>query len=121
MVSVFHTIWAWVSIYLSGLTGLLLIGFFLANKTKNYFLNYLIKLSIVSILIQISAGLYLYGIGIDPGSFHLFYGVVILFTLTFMYIYKTDMNKKPELFWGLAILFLMGLAIRAFLTFGRGL
>jgi len=119
MVSIFHTIWAWVSIYLSGVTGIFLIGFFLANKPKNYFLNYLIKLSIVSILIQISAGLYLFGIGINPGSFHLFYGVVILFTLTFMYIYKTDMNKNPELFWGLAFLFLMGLAIRAFLTFGR--
>ena len=121
MVSVFHTTWAWVSIYLSGFTGLLLIGFFLANKPKNYFLDYLIKLSVISILIQISAGLYLYGIGIDPGSFHLFYGVVILFTLTFMYIYKVDINKKPELLWGLSILFIMGLAIRAYLTFGRGL
>ena len=121
MVSVFHSIWAWVSIYLTGFTGLFLIGFFLANKPKNYFLDYLIKLSILSILIQISAGLYLLGIGINPGSFHLFYGVVILFTLTFIYIYKSDMNKKPELFWGLAILFVMGLAIRALLTFGRGL
>ena len=121
MVSVFHSVWAWVSIYLTGFTGLLLIFFFLANKKKNYLIDYLIKLSVISILIQISAGLYLFGIGVDPGSFHLFYGVVILFTLIFVYIYRRDMNKKPELFWGLAVLFIMGLAIRAVLTFGRGL
>jgi hypothetical protein len=121
MVSVFHNIWAWVSIYLTGFTGLLLIGFFLANKKKNYLIDYLIKLSVISILIQISAGLYLFGIGVDPGSFHLFYGVVILFTLIFIYIYRYDMNKKPELFWGLAVLFIMGLGVRAVLTFGRGL
>ena len=121
MVSVFHSVWAWVSIYLTGFTGLLLIFFFLANKKKNYLIDYLIKLSVISILIQISAGLYLFGIGLDPGSFHLFYGVVILFTLIFVYIYRRDMDKKPELFWGLAVLFIMGLAIRALLTFGRGL
>ena len=121
MVSVFHSIWAWISIYLSGFTGLLLLYYFLANKQKNNITDYLVKLSIVSILIQISAGLYLFGIGVNPGSFHLFYGVVILFTLTFLYIYRDDMNKKPELFWGLAILFIMGLAIRAVLTFGRGI
>ena len=121
MVSVFHTTWAWISIYLSGFTGLLLLFYFLGNKQKNYFIDYLVKLSIISILIQISAGLYLFGTGVNPGSFHLFYGVVILFTLTFLYIYRDDMNKKPELFWGLAILFIMGLAIRAVLTFGRGM
>ena len=121
MVSVFHSTWAWVSIYLTGFTGFLLIGFFLANKPKNYLMDYLIKLSVISVLIQISAGLYLFGIGIEPGSFHLFYGVVILFTLIFIYIYRADMDKKPELFWGLAILFIMGLGIRAVLTFGRGM
>ncbi len=121
MVSVFHSTWAWVSIYLTGFTGLMLIGFFLANKPKNYLMDYLIKLSVISVLIQISAGLYLLGTGIEPGSFHLFYGVVILFTLIFIYIYRADMDKKPELFWGLAILFIMGLGIRAVLTFGRGL
>ena len=121
MVSVFHSTWAWISIYLSGFTGLLLLYYFLANKQKNNIIAYLVKLSIISILIQISAGLYLFGIGVNPGSFHLFYGVVILFTLTFLYIYRDDMNKKPELFWGLAILFIMGLAIRAVLTFGRGI
>ena len=83
MVSVFHSTWAWVSIYLTGFTGLMLIGFFLANKPKNNLIDYLIKLSVISVLIQISAGLYLFGIGIEPGSFHLFYGVVILFTLIF--------------------------------------
>ncbi|MEC7820763.1 MAG: hypothetical protein VYD26_05270 [Actinomycetota bacterium] len=121
MVSVFHSTWAWISIYLSGFTGLLLLYYFLANKQKNNITDYLVKLSIISILIQISAGLYLFGVGVNPGSFHLFYGVVILFTLTFLYIYRDDMNKKPELFWGLAILFIMGLAIRAVLTFGRGI
>ena len=121
MVSVFHSTWAWISIYLSGFTGLLLLYYFLANKQKNNIIDYLVKLSIISILIQISAGLYLFGVGVNPGSFHLFYGVVILFTLTFLYIYRDDMNKKPELFWGLAILFIMGLAIRAVLTFGRGI
>lgn len=121
MIAVFHSTWAWVSIYLSAVTGLLLLFYFLANKQKTSFVDYLIKLSIISILIQISAGIMLFGLGVNPGSFHLFYGVVILFTLTFFYIYRNEMNKKPELFWGLGILFVMGLAIRAVLTFGQGL
>jgi hypothetical protein len=121
MVSEFHNIWAWLSIYLSGFTGLLLITFFLMKKPKNNLSDYLIKLSIASVIVQIFAGLYLYGTGVNPGSFHLFYGIVILFTLVFIYIYRNDLNQQPELFWGLAMLFIMGLGIRAVLTFGRGL
>ena len=83
MVSEFHNIWAWLSIYLSGFTGLLLITFFLMKKPKNNLSDYLIKLSIASVIVQIFAGLYLYGTGVNPGSFHLFYGIVILFTLFF--------------------------------------
>ena len=45
--------------------------------------------------------------------------VVVLFTLTFLYVYRTEMNKNYLLYWGIALLFIMGLEIRAIMTLGR--
>ena len=56
----------------------------------------------------------LYSQGYRPGNdFHLFYGFVILFTFSFAYIYRTQMEKRPALAWGLLLLFVMGLGLRA--------
>ena len=55
---------------------------------------------------------------IDPGNQHVFYGVVIAFTLAFAYIYRGQFRKKPALYYGLLMLFLMGLGLRGIMTFG---
>tara|TARA_B100000902_G_scaffold4893_1_gene6271 strand:+ start:23368 stop:23739 length:372 start_codon:yes stop_codon:yes gene_type:complete len=120
MINNFHGVWAIISIWVAGISGVVLISIYIL-RTKKYekIGTYMINLSISTILIQTAGGLILYSQSIDPGSFHLFYGVVVLFTLTFLYVYRSEMNKNYYLYWGLALLFLMGLEIRAVMTLGR--
>ena len=70
----------------------------------------------VAVGIQVGAGLLLLGQGRNPGTFHTFYGVVILFTFSFAYIYRGQLARRPALGWGLTLLFVMGLGIRAITT-----
>jgi len=55
----------------------------------------------------------------NPGNQHVFYGVVISFTLGFSYIYRAQFRTRPALYFGLLLLFLMGLGIRGIMTFGQ--
>ncbi len=120
MINNFHGVWAIISIWTAGISGVVLIAIYISRSAKYEKIGtYLINLSISTILIQTAGGLILYSQKIDPGSFHLFYGVVVLFTLTFLYVYRYEMNKNYYLYWGLALLFLMGLEIRAIMTLGR--
>ena len=120
MINNFHGVWAIISIWTAGISGVVIIAIYISRSAKYEKIGtYLINLSISTILIQTAGGLILYSQKIDPGSFHLFYGVVVLFTLTFLYVYRSEMNKNYYLYWGLALLFLMGLEIRAIMTLGR--
>src|SRR5210317_46442 len=120
MINNFHGVWAIISIWTAGISGVVLTAIYISRSAKYEKIGtYLINLSISTILIQTAGGLILYSQKIDPGSFHLFYGVVVLFTLTFLYVYRSEMNKNYYLYWGLALLFLMGLEIRAIMTLGR--
>ncbi len=120
MINNFHGVWAIISIWTAGISGVVLIAIYISRSAKYEKIGtYLINLSISTILIQTAGGLILYSQKIDPGSFHLFYGVVVLFTLTFLYVYRSEMNKNYYLYWGLALLFFMGLEIRAIMTLGR--
>ena len=120
MINNVHGVWAIISIWTAGISGVVLIAIYISRSAKYEKIGtYLINLSISTILIQTAGGLILYSQKIDPGSFHLFYGVVVLFTLTFLYVYRSEMNKNYYLYWGLALLFLMGLEIRAIMTLGR--
>ncbi len=53
-----------------------------------------------------------------PGSQHIFYGVLVLFTFAFAYIYRATLRRRPALYIGLLLLFVMGLGIRGISTFG---
>jgi len=67
-------------------------------------------------------GLGLFGFAVeerDPGNQHLFYGVVLMFTFAFVYIYRSQFAKRPALAYGLVFLFSMGLGIRGIMTFGQ--
>lgn len=75
--------------------------------------------SVVVLLVQIVLGVILYSSGTDPGNQHVFYGVVIAVTFSFAYIYRSQFGKRPTLYYGLLMLFSMGLAIRGILTFGK--
>jgi hypothetical protein len=70
--------------------------------------------AITAMLIQIGAGVILYSNDLRPGnSFHVFYGVVIAVTLTLAYLYRSAMAKRPALTYGILLLFVMGLGLRA--------
>lgn len=74
----------------------------------------------VLLLGQVGMGLWVY-ITQDAewaGNQHVFYGIVILFTFSFAYIYRAQLAKRPALSYGLLALFLMGLGIRGIMNFG---
>lgn len=69
---------------------------------------------------QVGLGLIGFAVqGRDPGNQHLFYGVVLMITFAFVYIYRSQFAKRPALAYGLVFLFSMGLGIRGIMTFGQ--
>jgi hypothetical protein len=78
-----------------------------------------LRAAIAAMVVQVLAGVYLYQQDERPGSQHMFYGFVILFTLTFGYVYRWQLSKHAGLRWGLFLLFVMGLGIRGVMTFGE--
>lgn len=77
-----------------------------------------VALAFAALVLQIVVGVLLYSGGTDPGNQHVFYGVVIAVTMSFVYIYRSQFRKRPALYYGLVLLFSMGLAIRGIMTFG---
>lgn len=78
-----------------------------------------VGLGIVVMLAQVVLGVAMMSIEeIDPGNQHVFYGVVIAATFAFAYIYRAQFRKRPALYYGLLMLFTMGLGIRGIMTFG---
>lgn len=57
---------------------------------------------------------------IDSGDQHVFYGGLIAVTFSLAYVYRSQFRRRPALYYGLLLLFTMGLGIRAIVTVGRG-
>ena len=113
-----HTTWGWVAVGISGVVGLW--GVLMARRPevpRAYY--WAIGAAIVALLGQVVIGLILYSDGFNPGNQHIFYGVVIAVTFSFAYIYRAQFRKRPALYYGLLLLFSMGLGIRGILTFGN--
>jgi hypothetical protein len=80
---------------------------------------YGVGLATVALLVQVVAGVVLMrSSGIDPGDQHVFYGVLIAVSFSFAYIYRAQFRKRPAFYYGLLLLFAMGLAIRGMTTVG---
>ena len=78
-----------------------------------------VGVAITGMLAQVVLGVIAMSIeDLDPGNQHVFYGVVIAVTFTFVYIYRAQFRKRPALYYGLLLLFAMGLGIRGIMTFG---
>tara|TARA_B100001996_G_scaffold327709_1_gene274665 strand:- start:206 stop:577 length:372 start_codon:yes stop_codon:yes gene_type:complete len=120
MINSIHSYSGELSAWVCGISGLLFLIMHFKIKYRNEAIGmYLILSSVISLLANALIVAYLYSLNQDLGSFYLFYVAVVLFTLTFLYIYKDQMREKYFLYWGLALLYLMGLAIRAITTFGE--
>ena len=110
----FHQQWFYVAVISCGIVGLAGLGFAVAKRTPGRWFTYARAMAIGAILIQIGAGVLLYSRGLVPAnSFHMFYGVVIAITLTIAYLYRSTMARKPALTYGILLLFVMGLGLRA--------
>lgn len=114
-----HAFWGWVAIVLLGVVGIWGIVLSLRGRQPSKRFKVGAVVAIAAILLQVGMGLWSFAVdGVDPGNQHLFYGVVILFTLSFAYIYRMQFERRPALAYGLLLLFTMGLGIRGIMTFG---
>lgn len=116
--SAFHDYWGQIAAWISGIVGLW--GVLMANReTVPRVYYWAVGLAIVSMLGQVIQGVALMQLeDLDPGNQHVFYGVLIAVTFSFAYIYRTQFRKRPALYYGLLLLFTMGLGIRGIMTFG---
>lgn len=113
-----HTTFGYVAAGISGLVGLW--GVVMARREQIPRVFYWgVGLAIVALLVQIVVGVYLYSQGTNPGNQHVFYGVVVAVTFAFAYIYRAQFRKRPSLYYGLLLLFTMGLGVRGIMTFGN--
>ena len=119
MAASIHTWFAWVAIGVCGVSGLLALGYEIRKGAVDMLFRVAVGFSVVTMLIQVGLGLIAFGQDIEPGTIHMFYGFVVLLTLTFIYIYRIQFEKRPGLAWGLSLLFLMGVGIRGVMNFGQ--
>ncbi len=116
--SSFHTTWGYIAAGISGVVGLWGVAMFRREKPPRAFL-WAVGAAVVGLLVQIVTGVIVASGGVEPGNQHVFYGVVTGVTFAFAYIYRGQFRKRPTLYYGLLLLFAMGLAVRGIMTFGN--
>jgi CDP-diglyceride synthetase len=113
-VHTFHQYWFYVAIATTGAVGLWGLALALMKRTPPKAFEWARGVAFGVILAQVAAGVYMYSNDVKPGDpFHVFYGVVIVVTLTLAYVYRATMARKPALTYGVLLLFVMGLGLRA--------
>jgi hypothetical protein len=113
----FHSVWGYIAVAINGIVGIW--GVAMAKRPevpKSFY--YSVGIAIGALLLQIVLGVIVASGGVDPGNQHVFYGVVVAITFSFAYIYRAQFRKRPALYYGLLLLFTMGLGIRGIMTFG---
>jgi hypothetical protein len=114
----FHETWGYIAAGISGVVGLWGVMIRHRDRPPSVF-YYGVGLAIVALLVQVLIGVVLLRrSGIDPGDQHVFYGVLIAVTFSFAYVYRSQFRKSPAFYYGLLLLFAMGLAIRGMTTVG---
>lgn len=111
--SAFHQAWFYVATLSTGLVGLWGVALAVARRTPPAGYGWATGVAIAAMLLQVATGLWMYGQGREPGGLHLFYGVVIVFTLAIAYVYRTQLARRPAVSYGALLLFVMGLGLRA--------
>ncbi len=112
-----HSTWGYFAIVLNGIVGLWGISISRRPQIPKAF-YWGVGIAITALTCQVLLGAWLLSRGQAPGDQHTFYGVVIAVTFTFVYIYRTQFRRRPALYYGLLLLFTMGLGIRGIMTFG---
>ena len=117
-----HRSWAWVVIVANGLVGLWGVGAQWTSRLRGrpYWVSTAVAQAFIGV--QVVLGLVVYAQGLRPPSFHIFYGVFLVVGPTLVWVYRSEpgLRRWLYLFYGVAGLFFMGLAIRAMLTVTAG-
>ncbi|MGB9359685.1 MAG: hypothetical protein WCC01_14125 [Acidimicrobiia bacterium] len=109
-----HGHWVWVAIATTGIVGLWGLGLAILRKKPGRVFGVAAAIAIVAMLIQVALGVALYLYGLRPlNGFHVFYGIVVAVTFSLAYVYRAQLAKRPALWYGLLLLFVMGLGFRA--------
>ena len=110
----FHSHWVWVALATTGLVGLWGLGLAILRRPTGRAFGIAVAAAIVAMLVQVAAGVALYVYGLRPlNSFHVFYGILIAVTFSLAYVYRAQLARRPALWSGLLLLFVMGLGFRA--------
>lgn len=110
----FHAHWVFVAVAATGLVGIWGLVFAALRKDPGRPFVVAVGGAVASMLIQVVAGLMLYASGIRPlNGFHVFYGIVVVGTLSLAYVYRPQLARRPALSYGILLLFVMGLGLRA--------
>ncbi|MCQ3804328.1 MAG: hypothetical protein OXC98_00895 [bacterium] len=115
-----HTSLGWWVATATGLVGLWGVALAIMRRPPGRSFNRAVGAVIVSMTGQVLLGLVALNLAGTrlAGSQHVFYGVLVLFTFAFAYIYRETLRRRPALYVGLLLLFVMGLGIRGISTFG---
>ncbi|MEN8233813.1 MAG: hypothetical protein ABFR89_02680 [Actinomycetota bacterium] len=115
----FHERWVFVALTATGLVGAWGLVLAVLRRPPGRLFRSAAGIAVVAMLVQVGAGLILYGKGLRPvNGFHVFYGILIVVTFSFAYIYRTQFARRPALSYGLLLLFVMGLGFRAWSNVG---
>ena len=116
-----HRDFGWTAVILMGVVGLWGVVLAVLRREPGRWYRVGAVVASIALLIQVGMGLWVY-VTLDAewaGNQHVFYGIVILFTFSFAYIYRAQFARRPALSYGLLGLFLMGLGIRGIQNFGQ--
>lgn len=116
-----HATWWVVAVVAAGVVGLWGVVLTVARRRPGRAFVAATWAAVIAMLAQVAMGLILYsddaGRDAVPG-FHVFYGMVILFVFAFAYIFRIQIERRPALLWGILLLFVMGLGLRAWMIAG---
>ena len=113
-----HSTWGWIAVVVNGLVGLWGVLMYRRQTVPRVF-PWAVGIAIAILLSQVVLGVALMSSrDLQPGDQHVFYGAVIAVTFALVYIYRSQFRKRPALYYGLLLLFTMGLGIRGIMTFG---
>lgn len=113
-----HGFAAWLAIAVNGIVGFWGLVLAALRRSPNRAFTIAAFVAVGVMLAQGAIGLILFAGDGEPGSGHLFYGMIIAAAVAFGYIYRSQLQKRVALAWGLFLLFLMGAGFRAIANIG---
>jgi uncharacterized protein YhhL (DUF1145 family) len=114
----FHANWFYVAVIATGIVGVWGLGLVFLKRPPRKPFHIAMGVAIGAMLVQVGAGLVLLQRGYEPGGQHIFYGVLIPIFLSIAYVYRSQLARRPALSYGLLMLFIMGLGLRAWSKLG---